>query len=238
MSQPLFRKRWLSAAIALAACSSSAFAQEADQDSSDLPVVRVVGEAISEPTTEDTGSYTSNRVTIGKQGLSLKETPQSVSVITRERMNDQNMTTLDDVLTRTTGITKRDFGPTASVYLSRGYEIDTMLLDGTPIDSAIGVTDTMFDTAVLDRLEVLRGSFRAQASPVVPSIWRANAPRKSSAFRRRYRMALTTPIAVKSMSPERWMNLADFVAALSAYMMIGTISSTMSIPKTPQGMAR
>lgn len=159
MKQPTFRKRWLTAAIAVAAYSSSTvvFAQNDESDSSELPVVKVIGEAIYEPTTEDTGSYTSNKVTIGKQGLSLKETPQSVSVITRERMNDQNMTTLDDVLTRTTGITKRDFGPTASVYLSRGYEIDTMLLDGTPIDSAIGVTDTMFDTAVLDRVEVLRG---------------------------------------------------------------------------------
>lgn len=159
MNQPTFRKRWLTAAIAMAACSTSAavLAQNADSDSSDLPVVRVVGEAISEPTTEDTGSYTSSRVTIGKQEQSLREIPQSVSVITRERMNDQNMTTLDDVMSQTTGITKRSYGPTASTFRSRGFEIDTLLLDGSPIDSAIGVTDTMFDTAVLDRVEVLRG---------------------------------------------------------------------------------
>ncbi|MDR5873393.1 TonB-dependent siderophore receptor [Halomonas sp. CUBES01] len=157
MNQPIFRKRWLTTAIAVAACSSSAFAQEADQDSSDLPVVRVVGEAISEPSTENTGSYTSNRVTIGKQEQSLKEIPQSVSVITRERMNDQNMTTLGDVMSQTTGITKSGFGPSASIFRSRGFDIDTLLLDGSPIDTAAGVTDTIFDTAVLDRVEVLRG---------------------------------------------------------------------------------
>ncbi|SDJ30798.1 TonB-dependent siderophore receptor [Billgrantia gudaonensis] len=126
-------------------------------DEVELSPIEVAAERYRGSLTEGSDSYTSNRVTIGKQGLSLKEMPQSVSVITRARMNDQNMTTLDDVLTRTTGITKRNFGPTASIFRSRGYEIDTMLLDGTPIDSAIGVTDTMFDTAVLDRVEVLRG---------------------------------------------------------------------------------
>lgn len=122
-----------------------------------LSVVQVSAEYYGGAATEGSDSYTSNRVTIGKHEQSLREIPQSVSIITRERMNDQHMTTLDDVLTQTTGISKRSYGPTASIFRSRGFEIDTMLLDGSPIDSAIGVTDTMFDTAVLDRVEVLRG---------------------------------------------------------------------------------
>ncbi|MCE8024894.1 TonB-dependent siderophore receptor [Billgrantia aerodenitrificans] len=156
------RRSLLATAIAVA-CSSPTItlAQDSDSDSDSddntLPTLTVTGEHVHDATTADTGSYTSNRVTIGKREQSLRETPQSVSVITRERMNDQNMTTLDDVLTQTTGITRRSFGPTASTFRSRGYEIDTLLLDGSPIDSAIGVTDTMFDTAVMDRVEVLRG---------------------------------------------------------------------------------
>ncbi|MCL7931665.1 TonB-dependent siderophore receptor [Halomonas llamarensis] len=157
MNHPTFRKRWLTAAIAVAACSSSAFAQEADQDSSNLPVVRVVGEAVSEPTTEGTGSYTSNKVTIGKQDQSLREIPQSVSVVTRKRMNDQNMTDLPDVMSQVTGISQRGVSPSANGFISRGFLMDTLLLDGSPIDTAAGVTDTVFDTALLDRVEVLRG---------------------------------------------------------------------------------
>ncbi|WP_010627986.1 TonB-dependent siderophore receptor [Halomonas sp. KM-1] len=158
MTYLLTRRSLLATAIAVA-CSSPTItlAQDSDSDDNTLPTLTVTGEHVHDATTADTGSYTSNRVTIGKREQSLRETPQSVSVITRERMNDQNMTTLDDVLTQTTGITRRSFGPTASTFRSRGYEIDTLLLDGSPIDSAIGVTDTMFDTAVMDRVEVLRG---------------------------------------------------------------------------------
>ncbi|MDN3522220.1 TonB-dependent siderophore receptor [Halomonas ramblicola] len=123
----------------------------------ELSTIEVAADRYRGSVTEGSDSYTSNRVTIGKQELSLSETPQSVSVITRERMNDQNMTTLDDVMRQTTGIATRNFGPTASTFRSRGYDIDTLLLDGSPVASAIGVTDTMFDTAVLDRVEVLRG---------------------------------------------------------------------------------
>lgn len=128
-----------------------------EQGTTTLPAVKVVAGHIRDATTEDTGSYTSNQVTIGKREQSLREIPQSVSVTPRKRMNDQNMTTLDDVLTQATGITRRNFGPTASTFRSRGYDIDTLLLDGSPVQGAIGVTDTMFDTAVLDRVEVLRG---------------------------------------------------------------------------------
>lgn len=185
------RRSLLATAIAVA-CSSPTItlAQDSDSDSDSddntLPTLTVTGEHVHDATTADTGSYTSNRVTIGKREQSLRETPQSVSVITRERMNDQNMTTLDDVLTQTTGITRRSFGPTASTFRSRGYEIDTLLLDGSPIDSAIGVTDTMFDTAVMDRVEVLRGPaglIQVLANPVVPSIWCASVPKRSSVLK-------------------------------------------------------
>ncbi|EEF23814.1 conserved hypothetical protein, partial [Ricinus communis] len=56
-------------------------------------------------TTEGTGSYTTGAVTIGKGEHSLRRTPQSVSVMTRKLMDDQNITTIDQLLERTPGIT-------------------------------------------------------------------------------------------------------------------------------------
>ncbi len=55
-------------------------------------------------TTEDTGSYTTGAMqTASKLALTARETPQSVTVITRQRMDDQNMKTLEDVLKSTRG---------------------------------------------------------------------------------------------------------------------------------------
>ncbi len=125
-----------------------------------LPEVRVTAEAFSGPTTEQTGSYTTRALTIGKMEQSIRETPQSVTVVTRQQMDDQNLTSVEDVIKQTTGATKsqRNFG--AHVYTMRGYVIPTTnyLLDGV----AGGVYDPTgwvpVDTATFDRVEVLRGA--------------------------------------------------------------------------------
>ncbi|MEN0107019.1 MAG: secretin and TonB N-terminal domain-containing protein, partial [Pseudomonas sp.] len=64
----------------------------------------IVGQGLG-VTTEDSGSYTSNVATIGKGEHKLKEIPQSVSIVTRKAMDDQNLNTLNEVLEKTTGIT-------------------------------------------------------------------------------------------------------------------------------------
>lgn len=110
--------------------------------------------------TEGTGSYTTRAVTLGKGAQSLRETPQSVSVITRQQMNDRNFTSLDQVLYSAPGITlqTRNFGD--HQYNSRGFELgaDAYLVDGMPgvIHSPTGWMTP--DTAVYDRVEILRGA--------------------------------------------------------------------------------
>src|SRR5690606_3868292 len=43
-------------------------------------------------------------------------------------------------------------------YSIRGFRVSTMLLDGSPYRADVGYTDTgAFDTAIFDRIEVLRG---------------------------------------------------------------------------------
>ncbi len=110
--------------------------------------------------TEDSGSYTSNQVTIGKGTHSLKEIPQSVSVITRQRMDDQNLNTLAEVLENTTGITTYQSPSGGKYFYSRGFEVETFQYDGIPLDRryyAIGSSFTS-DTLIYDRVEVLRGA--------------------------------------------------------------------------------
>lgn len=56
-------------------------------------------------TTEHSGSYTTGSMGVATRlPLSIRETPQSVSVVTRKRMDDQGMTRLEDALAQVTGV--------------------------------------------------------------------------------------------------------------------------------------
>ncbi|CAN7276129.1 TonB-dependent siderophore receptor [Pseudorhodoferax sp. LjRoot39] len=125
-----------------------------------LAPVTVTATAERSPTTELTGSYTARALSIGKMEQSIRETPQSVTVVTRQQMDDQNLVSVEEVIAQTTGAAKsqRNFG--AHVYTLRGYVIsDTnYLLDGVSGGSYNPTGWVPVDTAVFDRVEVLRGA--------------------------------------------------------------------------------
>jgi len=123
-----------------------------------LPAVSVTASALN-PTTEGTGSYTTNTVTIGKSAQSLREIPQSVSVLTKQRMLDQNMTQIEDALDQMTGIQlDTTTGASGSANLvARGFPITSYQYDGVP-QTFLGTSYTGYDVAILDRVEVIRGA--------------------------------------------------------------------------------
>ncbi|RLM06065.1 ferric-rhodotorulic acid/ferric-coprogen receptor FhuE [Gibbsiella quercinecans] len=95
-----------------------------------------------------------------KMALTARDIPQSVSVISKQRMQDQKLETLNDVLKNTTGISEFNSGANRSNFYSRGFMIDNYQIDGVPvlIDSAWNIGDTLSDTAIYDRIEVVRGA--------------------------------------------------------------------------------
>ncbi|WDG70919.1 TonB-dependent siderophore receptor [Pseudomonas chlororaphis] len=113
-------------------------------------------------TTEDTGSYTTGAMqTASKLALTARETPQSVTVITRQRMDDQNMKTLEDVLKSTPGISVTKDGPQRPTFYSRGFTIENLMTDGLPNDLTHYLSRDMNSTpdmAIFDRVEVVRGA--------------------------------------------------------------------------------
>ncbi|MDG9929141.1 MULTISPECIES: TonB-dependent siderophore receptor [unclassified Pseudomonas] len=111
-------------------------------------------------TTEGSGSYATGAITLGKTTQTLRETPQSVSVMTRQLMDDKNLTSLDQVMAKAPGITfsQRNYG--AHVFQSRGFVLgeESYLMDGVP-GQAYTVTGWLPpDMAIYDRVEVLRGA--------------------------------------------------------------------------------
>ena len=112
-------------------------------------------------TTENSGSYTTGSMnTATKLPLSIRETPQSVSVITRQRMDDQGMNELNDVVKYAPGITLRKFGTDRQQYLARGFTIDNLMYDGLPTIVSSFTLDTISgaDLGIFDRVEVVRGA--------------------------------------------------------------------------------
>lgn len=169
----IFRLSTLQAAIAVATTMAALAATAAPAEDSGTPAATpatastshsdtelaeiVVTATAPEATTENSGSYTSNAVTIGKGTQSRKEVPQSISVITRQRMDDQNLVQVQDVVKQTTGmmVQRFDGANLFSSYYSRGYQVDSIQLDGLTFGNSGNVTE--FDTAIYDRVEVLRG---------------------------------------------------------------------------------
>jgi len=112
--------------------------------------------------TEGTGSYTTaSTSTATKMNLSIRETPQSISVVTRQRMDDRGMQDLHDAIKDVPGLTVMNDGPERPNYLARGFQVDNIMYDGLPTSvSSYTSRDTIAaaDTAMLDRIEVVRGA--------------------------------------------------------------------------------
>lgn len=149
----------LAAMIHLALASGSAVAAE-NTDTQDVMVVD--GAATDAPdNTQARQDYSVKTTRAGtKMLLTPRDVPQSVSVITEQRMQDQNLETVGDVLANTTGISANIFDSERSSYFSRGFYINNYTFDDIPtsVSDEWNFGDAGDDTAIYDRIEVVRGA--------------------------------------------------------------------------------
>lgn len=111
--------------------------------------------------TEGSGSYTPGTIaTATRLVLSPRETPQSISVVTRQAMDDFNLKSIDDVMRHTPGITVATYDSERTSYFSRGFAIQNFQYDGIPIlqDAQYSSGHTLTDTVIYDRVEILKGA--------------------------------------------------------------------------------
>jgi outer membrane receptor for ferric coprogen and ferric-rhodotorulic acid len=111
--------------------------------------------------TEGSGSYTPGTIaTATKLVLTPRETPQSISVVTRQAMDDFNLKSIDDVMRHTPGITVAAYDSERTSYYSRGFAIRNFQYDGIPIlqDAQYSSGHTLTDTVIYDRVEILKGA--------------------------------------------------------------------------------
>ncbi|SDU43338.1 TonB-dependent siderophore receptor [Pseudomonas yamanorum] len=125
-----------------------------------LGATKIGAVAMSE-TTENSGSYTTGATsTATKLPLTLRETPQSVTVITRQQMTDQGLGTISDVLQQTPGVAVMHDDTERYNFYSRGFGLNNFQYDGVPTSDFTTNTNGLGvrDMAIYDRVEVVRGA--------------------------------------------------------------------------------
>ncbi len=150
----------LQLALAGLSVSGAAHAQQAaaaparqDQTMATVTVTAGAGGA-----SEGSGSYTRAGSTAATGlNLSIRDTPQSVSVITRERLDDQALQSVFEVIGATTGVSAKEIDSVRGYFFARGFQIDKLQIDGTPM-AGNSAGQAKADTAIYDRVEIVRGA--------------------------------------------------------------------------------
>ena len=112
-------------------------------------------------------AYNASHATVGsKVATSLREVPHSVSVIGRQQIEDQNLNSLTEVMSKMTGVTLQKAGISQasmgneSNFFSRGFAVSNTQIDGgAPLSTSIAGYGALsqLDMAQYERVEFLRG---------------------------------------------------------------------------------
>ncbi len=144
----------LAACIALALLPSAAFAAPATEET-------VIVEGSATTPVDDENDYSVTSTSAGtKMQMTQRDIPQSVTIVSQQRMEDQQLQTLGEVMENTLGISKSQADSDRALYYSRGFQIDNYMVDGIPtyFESRWNLGDALSDMALFERVEVVRGA--------------------------------------------------------------------------------
>lgn len=133
---------------------TSAFAEDQAKNAIELKQIEVVGKAESD--TKPVKGYNANSSrSATKTDTALKDTPQSVTVVTQDVIKDQSIQSISDAVRYVPGVTASQGEGNRDALNFRGAGVNTgdFYLDGVRDD-----VQTYRDLYNTDRIEVLRGS--------------------------------------------------------------------------------
>ncbi len=108
---------------------------------------------------EGTDDYgVEDQTTATRLPLSQKDTPQSISVVTRAQIEDFQLNDVNALLTTVPGVSVLAAETDRVYYSARGFDIQTFQIDGVGLPFAFGIQTGSLDTAIYDRIEVVRGA--------------------------------------------------------------------------------
>ncbi|MYN14486.1 TonB-dependent siderophore receptor [Pusillimonas sp. TS35] len=149
-------------AVFFAAIGGSVRAQERSTLVQPVELSTITVRRASEPgLTETSRAYTTDIMdTATGLPLSIRDTPQSVSVVTRQMMDDRGMQTTADALQSAPSVSVTRSDTNRYAFSARGFSIDNYQFDGwtQPVLSPWAFGESNLDLAVFDRVEIVRGA--------------------------------------------------------------------------------
>lgn len=151
-----FKMTRLAALVSLAMpLLAQAQSGDADQATTVLPSVQVSAQKLGDAT------YTAAKAKGGTPlDLSLRDTPQSVTVVTQQRIEDQGLQTVTDVVNNVIGISVNQYETNRAGFTGRGFDIDNIQIDGVPTtwEQSWSSGEVASSLALYERVEVVRGA--------------------------------------------------------------------------------
>ena len=89
--------------------------------------------------------------------LSLRETPQSVTVVSQAQIKDFALTNVNELLAQVVGVNVEQVETDRTYYNARGFDITNFQIDGVGLPLAYGIQVGDLDTAIFERVDIVRG---------------------------------------------------------------------------------
>jgi len=159
-ASPCLRVLALAVACSLPSLASAADAADAPADAASQPTTLDGLEVTARQSQPDSYTLAASRAAIGLD-LSLRQTPQSVTTITRQQMDDLRIESIDDVLTSTTGITTYSLDNAGrTTFRARGFDIGNFKVDGMLVNgqSSFSGGGAALNMDLYDHVQVVRGA--------------------------------------------------------------------------------
>lgn len=140
--------------IGFSLAAASPLLSAADNQSEEqqkLEIMEVTGEKSSTYLAKQSSSST-------KLDLSLKDTPQSISVLTRTQLDDFALHSIKDALEASPGVIVQNVETDRTYYTARGFDITNFQVDGLGMPLINSNSHGDLDTALYEHIEVVRGA--------------------------------------------------------------------------------
>ncbi|AXH08805.1 TonB-dependent siderophore receptor [Malaciobacter halophilus] len=160
--------------------------------------------------TEKSNSYTiANMNSATKMNLSIKDTPQSISVLTNEQLNDLGVEYLEDITDIATGISYDKNNGSTPTFYSRGFEIKNFQVNGINRYMPNRGTAKAQDLSIYDRVEIVRGATGLLSGTGEPSAT-INLVRKKA-----YSKNFNSSISLETGSWDKYKTQIDLMSKLN-----------------------
>ncbi|WP_287831989.1 TonB-dependent receptor plug domain-containing protein, partial [Idiomarina sp.] len=145
------QKSLLAVCVMSALTSTYALAEEPQQTEQVIERLKITGE-------KQEGYKSSSAEGATKLGLTIKETPQTITVINQQQIKDFGLNDINSVLNSASAVNVENVETDRIYYTSRGFELNNFQIDGLGLPLVNSNTHGRIDTALYERVEVIHGA--------------------------------------------------------------------------------